>query len=296
MPQKHKFSFTVFMLVMIFFYIPLLMLVIYSFNSGKSMVWQGFSLTWYKELFFNSRDELWSSFWNSLLIGMTSSVLATLIATLGGIGIYWYNFKAKKYLQTITYLPIIIPEIIIGVSMLILFVGIDIRLPVAAWLPSLDVDLASTIITLKLQLIDQFLHLKLGMPLSLFTIFIAHVTFSIPFVLFIIMARLEEFDYSIIEAAYDCGARELDVLIRIILPMTLPAILSGFLIAMTLSLDDFVITSFVMGAGSSTLPIYICNTIKRGAVPVLNSLSVLLILMSLLLAFVSRNLQKYIFK
>jgi spermidine/putrescine transport system permease protein len=243
---------------MLFLYLPLMVLIIYSFNDGKSMQWSGFSLRWYEQLFYHSRD-LWKAFWNSILIALTSASFSTIVGTLGGIGLTWYRFKYKQYLKIVSYLPIIIPEIIIGISLLIFFAG------------------------LKWQL-------------SLLTIFIAHTTFNIPFVLFIIISRLDEFDYSIIEAAYDLGAKELDALFRVILPMSIPGILSGFLMAMTLSMDDFVITFFVAGPGSSTLPLYIYSMIRFGLSPVINALSVILVAGTFILALSSRNAQKYMFK
>lgn len=298
MKYKSRFSFIIFMFTMIFFYIPLVMLVIFSFNSGKSMTWQGFSLKWYQELFFNSKDQLWSSFWNTMLIGITSSIIATVVGTLGAIGLFWYNFKHKKYLQVSTYLPIIIPEIIIGVALVILFAGFDVSKTFAflGSFPEVKLELVNYFINFKFSIIDSVFRFKMSMPLSLFTVFLSHVTFATPFVMFIIMSRLEEFDYSIVEAAYDLGAQEIDALLKVIIPVTMPGIISGFLMAMTLSLDDFVITSFVSGPGASTLPIYISNTIKRGAVPVLNSLSVVLIVMSVFLALISKRFQKYMFK
>lgn len=295
MGKKSTFSFIMFVLVLVFFYVPLILLIGYSFNAGKTFTWEGFSLVWYEELFFRGTDVMWKSFWNSLIIGISSSLIATFIGTLGAIGLYWYNFKTKKYLQVVTYLPLIIPEIIIGVSMVILFSGITVNIP-GNLFQDIHINVSNFFINFRLENINSMLYFKLSMPLSLFTVFLAHVTFCTPFVLFIIMSRLEEFDYSIIEAAYDLGAKELDVLLKVIIPVTMPGIISGFLMAMTLSLDDFVITSFVSGPGSTTLPLYISNTIKRGAAPVLNALSVLLIVMSLVLAFTSKKFQKYMFK
>ncbi|HNX59572.1 MAG TPA: ABC transporter permease subunit, partial [Spirochaetota bacterium] len=164
-----------------------------------------------------------------------------------------------KYLRMASYLPIIIPEIVIGISLLIFFAG------------------------LKWQL-------------SLWTIFIAHTTFNIPFVLFIIMSRLDEFDYSIIEAAHDLGANEFQALTKVIIPMSIPGIVSGFLMAMTLSMDDFVITFFVAGPGSSTLPLHIYSMIRFGVSPVINAISVVLIASTFILTFSSRNIQRYMFK
>ena len=132
------------------------------------------------------------------------------------------------------------------------------------------------------------IHWKLG----LLTIFIAHTTFNIPYVLFIVMARLEEFDYSVVEAAYDLGATERQALQKVILPMLFPAIVSGFLMAVTLSFDDFVITFFVAGPGSSTLPLRIYSMIRLGVSPVINALSVILIALSILLTISTKKLQK----
>jgi spermidine/putrescine transport system permease protein len=242
---------------MIFFYAPLLILVIFSFNASKTMAWGGFSLKWYRELFLNS-GSLWGSFINSIIIALSSAIVSTMIGTLGAIGLYWYKFRLKKFIEIASYLPLILPEIIIGVALLIFFSGIKLNL-------------------------------------SLLTIFIAHVTFNLPYVLFIVMARLSEFDYSVIEAAYDLGAKETDVLVRVILPMSIPGIISGFLMAITLSLDDFVITFFVAGPGSTTLPLHIYSMIRFGVSPVINSLSVVLIAGSIILAVSSRRMYKYMF-
>jgi spermidine/putrescine transport system permease protein len=256
--KKSRVSIVFFVFTMIFFYAPLVILVIYSFNVSKSMTWQGFSFKWYRELFFNS-DILWGSFLNSAIIALTSAVTATVVGTLGAIGIYRYEFKFKKYLEIVSYLPLILPEIIIGVALLIFFSGV--------------------------------IHLKL----SLLTIFIAHVTFNLPYVLFIVMARLSEFDYSVIEAAYDLGAKEIDTLVKVIIPMSIPGIISGFLMAITLSLDDFVITFFVSGPGSTTLPLHIYSMIRFGVSPVVNALSVVLIIGSIILTMSSRKMFKYMF-
>jgi spermidine/putrescine transport system permease protein len=132
--------------------------------------------------------------------------------------------------------------------------------------------------------------------LGLTTIFIAHTTFNIPFVLFIILSRLEEFDYSIVEAAYDLGATEWQALTKVIIPAILPGIISGFLIAVTLSFDDFVTTFFVAGPGSSTLPLRIYSMIRLGVSPVINALSVLLIGISIILTLSTKSLQKYLIK
>ena len=250
--NKRRTSF--FCITMLFFYLPLLVLIVYSFNDGKSMVWKGFSLRWYRELFTYS-ENIWQAFRYSIGVAVVSGLLSTVIGTLGAIALKWYSFKSKKYLQLLTVLPLVVPDIIIGVSLLIMFASI---------------------------------HWKLG----LLTIFIAHTTFNIPYVLFIVMARLEEFDYSVVEAAYDLGATERQAFQKVILPMLFPAIISGFLMAVTLSFDDFVITFFVAGPGSSTLPLRIYSMIRLGVSPVINALSVILIALSIVLTISTKKLQK----
>lgn len=254
--RDNKFTYTMFILSILFFYIPLVVLIVYSFNEGKGNQWMGFSTKWYTELIQNS-DRLWVSFRYSLIIAGFSALMATVIGTLGAIAIHWHNFKHKKYLELISYLPLIIPEIIMGVSLLILFTQIK---------------------------------FKLGLT----TIFLAHTTFNIPFVLFIVLSRLDEFDYSVVEASYDLGANEWQTLQKIVIPSLMPAIISGFLMAMTLSLDDFVITFFVAGPGSSTLPLHIYSMLKFGVSPVINALSVILISGTVALALSTKKIQKYI--
>ncbi len=254
--SKSRFSLFIFTTTMVFFYAPLVVLVIFSFNNSKTLHWEGFSLRWYVDLFFHSRD-LWKAFLNSVIIALTSSCLATVMGTLGAIGMYWYRFRFKKYVQIVSFLPLILPEVIIGVSLLILFALI-------------------------------------GIKLGLLTIFIAHATFNLPYVVLIVSSRLDEFDHSIIEAAYDLGAREIDALLRVIVPVSMPAIIAAFLVSLTLSLEDFVITFFVAGPGSSTLPLHVYSMIRFGVSPVINALSVILIAGSILLAFSTKEIYKYI--
>ena len=255
--KAFSFSQTVFVVTMIFLFLPLVILILYSFNESTSMRWTGFSIRWYQRLF--SERELWRSFWNSILIAFSSALTATVIGTFGAIGVNWYRFRLRNYVQTISFLPMILPEIIIGVSLSIFFAGA-------------------------------------GIPLGLFTIFIAHTSFNLPFVFLMVMARLDEFDFSIIEAAHDLGADERQTLLRVTVPICMPGIISGMLTAITLSLEDFVITFFVAGPGSSTLPIFIYSAITRkgGVTPVISALSVVMILGTVLLSYLLRNFLKYI--
>lgn len=260
MDDKRRVSLLFFILVLIFFYLPIFMLIALSFNESKGYQWTNFSIKWYKELFFNS-PALWEAFLRSIIIAITSSTISVSIATLGSIGIKWYNSRMKSYVKILNYIPLIIPDLIIGVSLLIFF---------------------------NLNITGNG-----GIPLGMLTIFIAHTTFNIPFALFIIMSRLDEFDYSIVEASRDLGATEWQSLIKVIIPSMTPGIVSAFLMSLTLSLDDFVITSFVTGNNSDTLPIQIYSMLKFGVTPTINALSTILILGTLVLSVSSRKLQKY---
>lgn len=257
MNEKRRFSMFFFILVIIFFYLPIIMLILLSFNSSKGYSFKSFSFRWYIELFTKS-PRMWQSFLRSIIIALTSSFISVIIATLGAIGIKWYNYKMKSYTKILNYIPLVIPDLIIGVSLLIFF---------------------------------NISFVKI--PLGMLTIFIAHTTFNIPFSLFIIMSRLDEFDFSIVEASRDLGATEFQTLKKIIIPSMFPGIISAFLMSMTLSLDDFVITSFVTGTNSDTLPIQIYSMLKFGVSPTINALSTILILGTLILAISSRKLQKY---
>jgi spermidine/putrescine transport system permease protein len=254
--KRFSFSQTVFIATIVFLFLPLLVLILYSFNDSKGMTWSGFSLRWYEQLFLHSRD-LWHAFWNSAFIALSSAVTATILGTFGAIGVNWYRFRLRNYIQAISFMPMILPEIIIGVSLSLFFAGIKLRL-------------------------------------GLLTIFIAHATFNLPFVFLMVMARLDEFDFSIIEAAHDLGATEFQTLLKVTIPICMPGIVSGFLTAITISLEDFVITSFVSGPGSSTLPIYIYSAIRFGVSPVINALSVVMILGTVVLTCLLRNFLKYI--
>ena len=250
---QHRWSFskTVLWLTLLFLFIPLFVIIIYSFNDSKGAEFTSFSMRWYKELFFNS-GALWNALLNSMIVALSSALVSTLLGTMASIGVNWYKFKGKKFIQTLTYLPMVLPEVIIGISMVIFFSGI---------------------------------HL----PLGLFTVFAAHTTFCLPFVFLMVNARLDEFDYSIIEASHDLGATERQTMLKVVVPAIFPGILSGFLMAITMSLEDFVITFFVSGPGSTTLPLYVYSMIRFGVSPVINSLSVVMILITCTIAFICRK-------
>jgi spermidine/putrescine transport system permease protein len=244
----------VLILTVLFLLMPLFVIIVFSFNEGKGSTFTNFSLKWYKLLFSDSHALL-DALSNSLFIAFTAGLASTVIATLAAIAVKWYSFKGKKYIQIITYLPMVLPDITLGISIVLFFAGLNV-------------------------------------PLGLFTIFAAHTTFCIPFVYLTVLSRLDEFDYSIVEAARDLGATELQTLYKVILPMILPGILSGFIMAITLSLEDFIITFFVSGPGSTTLPIYMYSLIRFGVSPVINALSCFMIVSIALTAVTLRHFVK----
>jgi spermidine/putrescine transport system permease protein len=254
--QKPFLSRIVFIMTAVFLLLPLAVLVAYSFNDGKNS-WTGFSLRWYY-LLFTQKPFLWEAFFNSIIIAVTSAALATCIGTFAAIGLNWYRFRLKAYVESINFIPLVMPDIIVGLSLAILFSSI---------------------------------HLNLG----LLNVILAHISFNVPFVTLIVLARLNEFDNNILEAAGDLGANERQTLSKVILPMAFPGIISGFVTAITLSLEDFVITAFVGAVGSTTLPVAINNAIRRDPESnVVYALSVIMIAGTVLIAFCTKHFLKYL--
>lgn len=241
--KKHKkrlsLSTTVLCLSLLFLFIPLFVVVFFSFNESKDTNFTNFSFIWYEKLIFDSLP-LWQALLNTIIVALSSSLVATILGSAAAIGINWYKFRGKGYIQSIGFLPMVLPEVIMGVSMLIFFSWIKI-------------------------------------PLGILTIFIAHTTFCLPFVYLMVSARVDEFDFSIIEASHDLGATEKQTLFKVIIPAIMPGIVSAFIISVTMSMEDYVITSLVSGPGSTTLPIYVYSMIRFGVSPVINSLSFVLI-------------------
>ncbi len=258
-PLKKPFlSRIVFTLTVIFLLLPLLVLVLYSFNDGKNS-WTHLSLRWYKILF-ERKPQLWGAFHHSIIVALVSGLFSTAIGTLMAIGLNWYRFKLKPYIRSVIFLALILPDIIVGLSLAILF---------SSW----------------------------KMNLGLVNVILAHISFNIPFVTLMVLARLDEFDNSILEVASDLGANEWQRLTRVILPIASPGIISAFITAVTLSLEDFVITVFVGSVGSTTLPVAINNAIRKDPDSnVVYALSVLLISATVLLAVCVRRFLKYLVK
>ena len=248
--SKISFSKTVLVIAVLFLFIPLFVIIFYSFNESKGTTFTRPSLVWYEELLFSS-GRLWLSLMYSAIVAVVSALIATILGSLAAIGISWYKFLGKNYIQSISFLPMVLPEVIMGVSLLIFLSGI---------------------------------HMNLGIP----TIIIAHTTFCLPFVYLMVSARVDEFDYSIIEASHDLGANERQTLFLVIIPAIMPGIVSGFMMSITMSIEDFVITSLVNG-NVETLPIYVYNMIRHGVSPVINALSFVLIIIICLIAFALRK-------
>jgi len=274
-------------LVYVFLYAPILVLIAFSFNASRTNVlFEGFITSfgptqmdgslvtqspcgpfhWFCELSKN-RDVLQAT-GNTLTIAFTSTVISTIIGTLAAIAMQRYDFRLKLFSQTSLYIPIVIPEIVMGIGVLILF-------------------------SQTFTFINNFLGLTgdSRLSLGLGTVILSHIAFSIPFVALVVQARLQGFDKSFEEAAMDLGANELVTFWRVTLPMLMPGVLSGALMAFTLSLDDFVITFFATGPGGTTLPIYVYGLLRRIITPQVNALSTVWVLVVFVAVFLIQRLQ-----
>lgn len=226
-------------LVYIFLYLPIIMVIVYSFNTRESnLIFEGFSLQGYKSLLSNTA--LLDSFWTTIKLALVSTGISVVLGTLATIGLYRYDFKLKGLINGLLYIPIVIPELIIGVASLATFT-------------------------------------LLGLEMGFWTLVFAHVTFCLPFMIINIRARIAGFDPSIEEAAMDLGATGLRTLIRVTIPMLLPGIVSGALLSITLSLDDLIISSFVNGR-DITFPIKVYNMVRGKVTTDVYSLSTLMII------------------
>ncbi len=219
-------------------YMPIILVIIYSFNMAKySTDWRGFTLKWYELLLKN--ETLLDSAINSLIVGSLSASLATVLGVLAAVALKRYRFLGRKVFHGSVYVLTVSPDIVMGISLLIFFIA-------------LQVELGFT------------------------TLLIAHTTLSLPFVIITILARLSEFDESIVEAARDLGATEWQAFYHVILPLILPAVIAGWLLAFTLSMDDVLISFFVTGPSFEILPLKIYSMVRLGMKPDVNALSALM--------------------
>jgi spermidine/putrescine transport system permease protein len=251
-------------LVFGFIYLPVVILIIFSFNNTRSVaLFTGFSTEWYTSLANN--EELLDAARNSLLVGLITTIVATIIGTMTALAMDRYRFKLGTSFDANLYLPIVIPEIVMGIALLLYFN----------------------------QALFPFMENVFGIKAStgLPTITISHIAFDIPFVYVIVRARLADFDKTLEEAAADLGADEWNTFQRVTLPLLMPGIIGGALMAFTLSLDDYLITAFTKGIRDQTMPLYIYSLVRRGVTPEINALSTALLLASICLVGLSLTAQ-----
>ena len=250
--KKSRFPIYVTLAVLIFLYLPIIVLFINSFNDSRfGGEWMGFTFKWYQRLL--HERALWQSFRNSLIVALSATIVSSILGTTAALSLYRYKTRLQKIHFGLVYVPLVIPDILMGMSLLLFFIAVNIKL-------------------------------------GLFTVFIAHTTFCVSYVTMVILARLQNFDFSVIEAAQDLGANSWMVFRKVLIPLLAPGIAAGAMLAFTLSIDDFVITFFVAGQGTTTLPIYIYSMIKYGSTPVINALSVILLILTFIVIWLMQHL------
>ena len=236
-----------------FLYFPIVSLIVFSFNDSKrNITWQGFTLHYYDKAFHNT--QLHEAFLNSMIIAGISTTVSTILGAMLGLALYRFRFPAQGPYEGMVHLPIVIPEICMGVAMIAFFATMDI-------------------------------------PLGLFTITVSHIAFSIPFVAVVIRARMAGFDRSLEEASYDLGASQWQTFWNVTFPYMKPGLVAGALLAFTLSLDDFVITFFTSGPGSTTFPVKIYSMVRFSVTPEVNAACTVLIVMTLALTITALAIQ-----
>jgi spermidine/putrescine transport system permease protein len=242
-------------------YLPIALILVYSFNSNpvNMMVWSGFTLDWYRSIFgmetelsqqalyVESTDALLAALRNSLTIALVTTAVSTVLGTATALAIARYRFRLEKFYQTLMFMPMIMPDIVLGIALLIFFISV-------------------------------------GIHLSVFTIMIGHCTFLTSYVFIVVSARLAGMDRSMEEASADLGANEWVTFRRVVLPLIMPGVIGGALLAFIISMDDLVITYFIAGVDSTTLPVYIYGILRRGIKPEINAIAVLMLFFSIAIA------------
>ncbi|MAC79574.1 MAG: spermidine/putrescine ABC transporter permease PotC [Rhodobacteraceae bacterium] len=251
------------LLFFVFIYAPILLVVVYSFNANtvNMMIWSGFTFDWYRQIFgletsitnsatyVDSSDQLYASIRTSLTVAVSTSALSTVFGTALALAVARYRFRLAGFYRTLMMVPMIMPDIVLGLALLIFFI-------------------------------------TFGMNLSLLTIIIGQSTFLISYVFVTVSARLAEFDTSVEEASADLGATPAQTFRKVTLPGIAPGILGGWLLAFIISMDDLVITYFIAGTGNTTLPIHIWGMLRRGIKPEINAIATLMLLFTLVIAAV----------
>lgn len=237
-----------------YLYIPIVILVVNSFNADRyGLTWKGFSWNWYERLANN--DTLIQAAFHSVVIAFFAATLATIIGGLTAIALYRYRFRGKQAVSGMLFIVMMSPDIVMAVSLLALFMIV-------------------------------------GISLGFWSLLLAHVTFCLPYVVVTVFSRLKGFDVKMLEAAKDLGAGEVTILRKIILPLALPAIVSGWLLSFTISLDDVVVSSFVSGVSYEILPLKIFSLVKTGVTPEVNALATIMIVLSLILVILGQVIAK----
>jgi spermidine/putrescine transport system permease protein len=241
-------------LVYLFLYAPIAILIVFSFNAARQTArWEGFTVQWYARLMENKL--ILASLKNSLIVASATTLVATIIGTLAALALARYSFRGKAATRAALFLPIIIPEIVLGAALVTFFGAIQMRL-------------------------------------SIWTVIISHIAFSISYVAIVVRARLAGFDRALEEAAMDLGAGPVQTFLRVTLPVILPGVIAGALLVFTISIDDYVVSSFVAGVGATTLPLQIYSMIKVGVTPEVNAVSTLLLLATVVMILISQRLQR----
>ena len=242
-------------IVIAFFYLPIAALVMKSFNSSRySPEWKGFTMKWYERLF--ERDDILAALVNSLKVGIIAASASMLLGTSAAFALHRYKSRLQETHRMMINVPLVLPDILMGMSLLLLFIAA-------------------------------------GVSLSLATVTVAHITFCISYVTLAVLARLQDFDPNLVEAARDLGASRFQAFRKITFPILFPGILAGGLLAFTLSIDDYVVTFFVKGPGSDTLPTLVYSMIKKSKeLPVINALSSIMLLFTFVLVFASQRLTR----
>lgn len=249
---------------MIFLYAPIVVLVVFSFTRDSFGVrWTGFTLDWYARLLADER--LLGAALNTLYVALASTIVSTIIGTTTALAMERYRFRGRAGFDALLYLPIVIPEIVMALALLAFF-------------------------AFSFGLLESLFGIQLRLGLG--TVIIAHIAFTISFVVVVVRASLKGFDMRLEEAAQDLGANEWQTFRHITLPLILPGIIGGALLAFTLSLDDFIITFFTTGSGTSLLPVEVYGQVKRAITPKINAISTLMLLVSISLVFLSQFVQR----
>jgi len=255
---KNLFSNIYLVLIFIFLYAPIFALALFSFNDSKSMArWEGFTFKWYQQLFHN--DRIISALITTVVVAILASAIATVIGTISAIGIDRMRGPKKAMLLNVNYLPVLNPDIVTAIGLMILFI---------------------------------FFNMKLGF----LTMLLAHITFNMPYVVLSVLPKLKQLPDNVEEAAMDLGAKPMYTLRKVILPQIKPGIISGFLIAFTMSIDDFIISFFNTGNGVTNLSIEVYSMAKRGIKPEINALTTLMFITVLILLLLANRKQSMVRK